>query len=84
MDNEGEYSLGPLSLPIAEIDKSRETIVHRDSFPRPATKTIAPLDDLGDVPIKSRAYQLEMLEGSLKRNIIVAVCLLPVLASIPS
>jgi len=27
-----------------------------------------------DVPVYSRAYQMEMLEESLKRNVIVAVC----------
>ena len=76
MDNDGEYSLRPLSLSIAQIDISNETLVHRDSPPSRASKSIAPIDDLGDVAIKSRAYQLEMLQESLKRNIIVAVCFL--------
>ena len=30
-----------------------------------------------DGAIKSRAYQMEMLEESLKENVIVAVCFLP-------
>ena len=38
------------------------------------TTTAAPESPSEDVTIYSRAYQLEMLEESLKRNVIVAVC----------
>ena len=40
-----------------------------------ATATPAPEAHSRDTTVHSRAYQLEMLEESLKRNIIVAACL---------
>jgi len=39
-----------------------------------ASATAAPEAPSEDVTVNSRAYQLEMLEESLKRNVIVAVC----------
>ena len=50
-----------------------EAVVRRESPPPAALNTTAPADIQGDVTVNSRAYQLEMLEESLKRNTIVVV-----------
>jgi hypothetical protein len=39
-----------------------------------ATANAAAETDKQDINVYSRAYQMEMLEESLKRNVIVAVC----------
>jgi hypothetical protein len=39
-----------------------------------ATTNEAAETDKQDINVYSRAYQMEMLEESLKRNVIVAVC----------
>jgi len=39
-----------------------------------ATAIAAAETDKEDINVYSRAYQMEMLEESLKRNVIVAVC----------
>jgi hypothetical protein len=63
---------------------ANEAIVRRES-PRPtALNTTAPADTQGDVTVNSRAYQLEMLEESLKRNTIVAVFSLLLFVAPPS
>ncbi len=50
-----------------------QTFVDHHSPCAPITDTNAPVDIREDGVIDPRAYQLEMLEESIKRNIIVAV-----------
>jgi hypothetical protein len=73
MSNEGEGFLGSPSQSIAQRKIAKEANVHRESPPTTALSTTAPAEIQGDAIVNSRAYQLEMLEESLKRNFIVAV-----------
>jgi hypothetical protein len=73
MSNEGEGFLGSPSQSIAQRKIAKEANVHRESPPPAALSTTAPAEIQGDAIVNSRAYQLEMLVESLKRNFIVAV-----------
>ena len=75
MANDNEYSPGHASQTMAQIPVMKEAIVGPEFLPPRALNTSPPAQIQGDITVKSRAYQLEMLEESLKRNVIVAVCL---------
>jgi hypothetical protein len=78
MTNDGGCSLESPCQSTAQSKVAKEAAVHPES-PLPAALsmnnscTTAATETQGDVAVNSRAYQLEMLEESLKRNIIVAV-----------
>jgi len=61
MANDSEHFLGPSSWPIVQ-----------ESLPSNTLNTLN-TSTPGNDTVNSRAYQMEMLEESLKRNIIVAV-----------
>jgi hypothetical protein len=88
MVNDGDCSLGSPCQSIAQRKISKEATV-RPASPLPIALnsnkscTNAAAETQGDVTFNSRAYQLEMLEESLKRNVIVAVYFLLLLFVAP-
>jgi hypothetical protein len=75
MTNDSEYFLSHAPQPMAQRSVVKEIIVRPECPPPSVLNTIPSAEIQGDIIVKSRAYQLEMLEESLKRNVIVAVCL---------
>jgi hypothetical protein len=78
MINDGGCFLESPCQSTAQSKVAKEAAVHPDSplpmaLCRNKSFTTAAAETQGDVTVNSRAYQLEMLEESLKRNIIVAV-----------
>jgi len=84
MANDGECCLAPPSQSTSRRKIANEAIILRESPPPTALNTTAPADIQGDVTVNSRAYQLEMVEESLKRNTIVAVYSLLLFVAPPS
>ena len=74
MANDSECFLGPGSRSIAQRHVVKEVILRRECPPPTALITTPPAEIQEYITVKPRAYQLEMLEESLKRNVIVAVC----------
>jgi hypothetical protein len=73
MAKDSEYFLSPAPQSTAQRKIAKEATIHQES-PLPTTiDRTAPADIKGNVTITSRAYQLEMLEESLERNIILTV-----------
>ena len=75
MANDSEHFLGHVSQPIVQIPAVKEAVAHSECPPPTAFNTNLPAEIQGDITVESRGYQLEMLEESLKRNVIVTVCL---------
>lgn len=73
MARHGDNSLKTLSLSMAQMDVSGESIRNRNNSSSPVNETIELADAFDTKVITSRAYQLEMLEESIRGNIIVAV-----------
>ena len=87
MANNSGYSLGAPCQSIAQRKVANEATIRPEilfstALDKKKSCTSA-ITGAQDVPVKSRAYQLEMLEESLKRNIIVAVCFLLLLFDPP-
>lgn len=80
MANHGKSFPAPLTASLMHGHMLKENFVDRNS-PPPVTDTTETVDIHEDRAIDSRAYQLEMLEESIKRNIIVAVYYPPTCAN---
>jgi hypothetical protein len=76
--------LGCPSQSISQRNLGKEAIVRRERPSPTALNIAAPADIQGDVTVNPRAYQLEMLEESLKRNVIVVVYSLLLFVAPPS
>lgn len=83
MANRGNSFPAPLTASLMHGHMLKENFVDRTSPPSPVKDTTAPEDVHEDSTVDSRAYQLEMLEESIKRNIIVAVYYPPTRANTP-